>query len=37
LEKGPTKDSVVHLDELPDDFYQIYGWDIETGIQRYRY
>ena len=32
LETGPTKGSVVHLDNLLDEFYKICNWDLETGI-----
>lgn len=29
---GPTKGQAVDLEPLLDDFYQLCGWDIETGI-----
>ena len=29
---GPTKGQVIDLEPLIDEFYQLCGWDIETGI-----
>ena len=28
---GPTKGSVVPLEELKDDYYRAMGWDLSTG------
>ena len=32
VRSGPTKGQVVELEPLLDDFYQLCGWDIETGV-----
>jgi aldehyde:ferredoxin oxidoreductase len=30
--EGPTKGEIVDLDPMLDEFYEISGWDIKTGI-----
>jgi len=29
---GPTKEQVVNLEPMLDDFYEVCGWDVKTGI-----
>ena len=33
--KGPAKGQVVELDQMLDEYYQIRGWDMKTGIPTY--
>jgi aldehyde:ferredoxin oxidoreductase len=30
--KGPSKGQTVTLEPMLDEYYQLYGWDVETGI-----
>ncbi len=32
LPKGPSKGQTVNLEPMLDEYYQLYGWDTETGI-----
>jgi len=32
VKSGPNQGSVVELDSLLDDFYELCGWDVKTGI-----
>jgi aldehyde:ferredoxin oxidoreductase len=32
FQKGPSKGQTVNLEPMLDEYYQLYGWDITTGI-----
>ncbi len=34
--KGPSKGQTVNLEPMLNEYYQLYGWDVETGIPTYK-
>lgn len=34
LAKGPSKGQTVNLEPMLDEYYQLYGWDVTTGIPK---
>ncbi|PNV78206.1 MAG: hypothetical protein C0200_02255, partial [Thermoproteota archaeon] len=34
MPKGPAKGQIVELDQMLNEYYELRGWDIDTGIPK---